>query len=214
MEYIWMNGLILIPTQEDKNKIGQVLWDFYNYQIHTLKQVHADPHPGNFLITEDFQLAVIDFGCVKEIPIDFYEEYFKLIRSDIYQDKTKMEEVFDTLNFLMESDTPELRSFYMNIFNDAIELLGRPFRSETFDFSDHKYFEEINEMMLGLAMNKEVRKTNGARGSKHSIYVNRVYFGLYNILHELKAEVKNYIHTLIGLIDNKTSEEVPESFIS
>jgi hypothetical protein len=29
-----------------------------------------------------------------------------------------------------------------------------------------------------------------ARGVKHFIYVNRTNFGLYNILHELKAEVK------------------------
>jgi ubiquinone biosynthesis protein len=26
--------------------------------------VHADPHPGNFLVTPDGQLAVLDFGCV------------------------------------------------------------------------------------------------------------------------------------------------------
>ena len=32
------------------NKIGQALWDFYMFQIHKLKKVHADPHPGNFLI--------------------------------------------------------------------------------------------------------------------------------------------------------------------
>ena len=29
-----------------------------------------------------------------------------------------------------------------------------------------------------------------ARGVKHFIYVNRTNFGLYNILHELKAQVK------------------------
>jgi predicted unusual protein kinase regulating ubiquinone biosynthesis (AarF/ABC1/UbiB family) len=27
--------------------VGQALWDFYMYQIHILKKVHADPHPGN-----------------------------------------------------------------------------------------------------------------------------------------------------------------------
>jgi predicted unusual protein kinase regulating ubiquinone biosynthesis (AarF/ABC1/UbiB family) len=26
--------------------VGQALWDFYMYQIHILKKVHADPHPG------------------------------------------------------------------------------------------------------------------------------------------------------------------------
>tara|TARA_Y100000385_G_scaffold280810_1_gene332560 strand:+ start:257 stop:1543 length:1287 start_codon:yes stop_codon:yes gene_type:complete len=191
----WIDGmhleewLLKIPSQEQRNTIGQALWDFYNFQIHTLNQVHADPHPGNFLITDDLQLGVIDFGCVKVIPADFYNEYFKLIKSDTYQDEEKLVEIFDRLDFLMDSDSPEIRTFYTNIFKEAIELLGRPFRSNQFDFSDKEYFEEINTMMMGLAKNKEVRKTNGARGSKHSIYVNRVYFGLYNILHELGAEI-------------------------
>ena len=38
--------------QKTLNKIGQTLWDFYMYQMHVLKQVHADPHSGNSLISE------------------------------------------------------------------------------------------------------------------------------------------------------------------
>src|SRR5690606_2502449 len=73
----WVEGLHLKeflltnPSRELRNKIGQALWDFYNFQQHKIKAVHADPHPGNFLITPDENLAVIDFGCIKEIPDDF-----------------------------------------------------------------------------------------------------------------------------------------------
>ena len=47
----WMEGLHLKeflatnPSQQLKNKIGQALWDFYNFQQHELRAVHADPHP-------------------------------------------------------------------------------------------------------------------------------------------------------------------------
>ncbi|RZJ39188.1 MAG: AarF/ABC1/UbiB kinase family protein, partial [Chryseobacterium sp.] len=47
----WIEGLHLKeflatnPSQELKNKIGQALWDFYNFQQHELRKVHADPHP-------------------------------------------------------------------------------------------------------------------------------------------------------------------------
>ncbi len=89
----WMEGLHLKeflatnPSQELKNKIGQALWDFYNFQQHELKAVHADPHPGNFLITPDEKLAVIDFGCIKELPEDFYDPFFGLIFPDLMSDK-------------------------------------------------------------------------------------------------------------------------------
>ncbi|GAB5540020.1 MAG: AarF/UbiB family protein [Salibacteraceae bacterium] len=69
------------PSQEARNAIGQALWDFYQHQIHELKFMHADPHPGNFIITPEGKLGVIDFGCIKEIPDDFYESYLKLLKN-------------------------------------------------------------------------------------------------------------------------------------
>ncbi|RZJ43457.1 MAG: AarF/ABC1/UbiB kinase family protein, partial [Chryseobacterium sp.] len=81
----WLDGLHLKeflktnPSQELRNKIGQALWDFYNYQQHELRAVHADPHPGNFMITPNEDLGVIDFGCIKELPNDFYYPFFSLI---------------------------------------------------------------------------------------------------------------------------------------
>jgi predicted unusual protein kinase regulating ubiquinone biosynthesis (AarF/ABC1/UbiB family) len=59
--------------------VGQALWDFYMYQIHILKKVHADPHPGNFLVNDNNELVALDFGCMKQIPTDFYTPYFELI---------------------------------------------------------------------------------------------------------------------------------------
>ena len=50
------------PPQETRNAIGQALWDFYNYQVHKLRIVHADPHPGNFIIDSHDRLWVIDLA--------------------------------------------------------------------------------------------------------------------------------------------------------
>ena len=38
------------------------------------------------------------------------------------------------------------------------------------------------------AQNVELKKYNGNRGSKHFIYINRTLFGLYNLMHSLKAD--------------------------
>jgi predicted unusual protein kinase regulating ubiquinone biosynthesis (AarF/ABC1/UbiB family) len=74
------------PSQELRDKIGQALWDFYNFQQHELKAVHADPHPGNFLITPEGKLGIIDFGCIKEMPDDFYYPFFSLTSTDILKE--------------------------------------------------------------------------------------------------------------------------------
>ena len=42
----------------------------------------------------------------------------------------------------------------------------------------------------------QLRKMNGNRGSKHFLYINRTFFGLYNLMHDLKAtkvKINNFI---------------------
>ncbi|TAF63786.1 MAG: AarF/ABC1/UbiB kinase family protein [Cytophagales bacterium] len=177
------------PSQEVRNKIGQALWDFYDFQIHTHRAVHADPHPGNFLMREDGTLGIIDFGCIKEIPSDFYDNYFAVINPAILDDEATLMRTFYAMEFLFEDDSPALREFYIALFKQMIELLCRPFRYDTFDFGDDAYFEEIYAFGDRMSKMKEIRESKQARGSRHSLYINRTYFGLYTLLNDLRAQV-------------------------
>jgi predicted unusual protein kinase regulating ubiquinone biosynthesis (AarF/ABC1/UbiB family) len=171
------------------SKIGQTMWDFYHFQMHELRAVHADPHPGNFIITEDHKLGVIDFGCVKVIPEDFYKLYFQLLDRELLQDRQKRLEAFRKLRFIYPDDTPAQQEFFESIFTKLIELLNRPFHADTFDFSDATYFEELFAFGETLSTMKELRESKRARGVRDAVYINRTYFGLYTILHDLKANI-------------------------
>lgn len=195
----WIEGLMLPeflkkePSQEVRNTIGQAMWDFFLYQMKVLRKVHADPHPGNFIIDADNQLCVIDFGCVKEIPDDFFDNYFRLLKPEILTDSGELERIYEKIDLFKPEDTPQERALLIQIYGDMITLLGQPFRQERFDFANEGYFQRIFGMGEELSQNKELRKMNNARGSKHAIYVMRTFFGLYSLLHQLKAEVKlNY----------------------
>ena len=195
----WIDGKPLgeklnenIPNDE-RNKLGQALWDFYHFQMHTLKAVHADPHPGNFIITENYKLGIIDFGCVKEIPADFYDIYFQLLDHDVLSDLKKRERVFSELRFIHPQDTAMEREFFTAIFSKLVELLGRPFRSEAFDFADNAYFDELYSFGEKLSTMKELRESKRARGVGEAVYLNRTYFGLYTILHDLKAKIASSV---------------------
>ncbi|MCS6795733.1 MAG: AarF/UbiB family protein [Raineya sp.] len=178
------------PSQEVRNRIGQALWDFYDYQIHTLRAVHADPHPGNFLLTPEGKVGVIDFGCVKEIPQEYYDNYFIVINPYLLKDEATLLQTFKNLGFILPEDSPEQQALFTRLFKGMIELLGKPFHSETFDFGNDAYFQEIYEYAESLARTEELRKTNQARGSRHGLYINRTYFGLYSILNQLKANIR------------------------
>ncbi len=191
----WMHGQHLKdfnaqnPTQEVRNKIGQAMWDFYDYQVHTLREVHADPHPGNFLMQENGTLGIIDFGCVKEIPEDFYQKYFALLRKDLSLNDAELEKIFFDLNFLSHSDSAQEKVLFTGIFKEMIELLGKPFHYDEFDFSDDAYFQQIFDLSDRISNMKEVRNSKTARGPRDALYINRTYFGLYSLLNELGAKV-------------------------
>ncbi|KGL64314.1 ABC1 kinase family protein [Polaribacter sp. Hel1_85] len=188
----WMHGVHLSEfstnNQEVSNKLGQALWDFYMFQIHKLKKVHADPHPGNFLISPENELIVIDFGCMKTIPEDFYIPYFELAKKENIANPTYFEEKLFELEILREDDSKEELDFFRAMFHEMLSLFTQPFHQEVFDFSDENFFGKLSELGTKYAKNTELKNMNGNRGSKHFIYINRTFFGLYNLMHDLKAQ--------------------------
>jgi predicted unusual protein kinase regulating ubiquinone biosynthesis (AarF/ABC1/UbiB family) len=174
---------------EEGHRLGQALWDFYHFQIHSLRSLHADPHPGNFIITPEGMLGVIDFGCVKVIPGEFYKAYFQLLDKSILKDPGRLDTVFHDLRFIYKDDTPADKKFFKEVFTHLVELLGRPFSRTRFDFSEKAYFESLYQFGEEIGNMKAFRESKKARGVKDALYINRTYYGLYHLLHELKAEV-------------------------
>ncbi len=198
----WMHGKHLSEftsnnsNQELSNKLGQALWDFYMFQMHKLKKVHADPHPGNFLVSEEGKLIALDFGCMKSIPDDFYIPYFELAKPENINDPKVFKNKLFELEILRDDDSKEEIEFFSRMFHDMLSLFTRPFHVESFDFSDAEFFQKIAELGEQYSKNTELRKMNGNRGSKHFIYINRTFFGLYNLMFDLKAnnvKVNNYL---------------------
>ncbi len=181
---------------EKSNILGQTLWDFYMFQMHNLRKVHADPHPGNFLITKDTKLVALDFGCIKEVPNDFYVPYFELAKKENLNNPEFFQSKLYELEILRKEDTKEEIEFFTEMFHELLSLFARPFHVEEFDFSDEEFFSQIADLGERYSKNTELRNMNGNRGSKHFIYINRTFFGLYNLMHDLKAtkvKINNFI---------------------
>lgn len=208
----WIEGLHLKefletnPSQEVLNTAGQALWDFYEYQLHQLRQVHADPHPGNFYFQPDGSIGIIDFGCIKEIQEPFYTRYFSLINPKSIEDPERMMKLFYALEFLYPEESEADKRFFVPLFKEMIYILGRPFQEEYFNFDNPEYFDRIYQFAENLAGMKEVKESKVARGSKDSLYINRTYYGLYNLLNGLRANVRT--HSVFKDMDVARLEEV------
>ncbi len=192
----WIDGVPLdqfadspSTSQAERDRIGQALWDFYDYQIHTLNVFHADPHPGNFLI-KDGQLWVIDFGCTKQIDPDYYRKHFRFLDNEVLSNRVLLEECLAEIGVFYESDSNELRKNILEICAVSIELLGRPFRNGCFNFGDESFIQGMYKLGEDNLQSRDLRTMKGASGDVDGVYTNRAYFGLYSLLARLRCRVE------------------------
>lgn len=175
--------------QDKKNTIAQALLDFLHTSIHEHKRFHADPHPGNFLVTADNKLVVLDFGCVKTIPNDFYNYYFSLVKDEVINDEKLLRKCLYGLDMLRQTDTIENDKLFYDTALTAIRYISKPMKAATFYFGDKEFYNELQTNGEAIFGNKELRKPEAMRGSRHAIYLHRAFYGLYSILFKLNATV-------------------------
>jgi predicted unusual protein kinase regulating ubiquinone biosynthesis (AarF/ABC1/UbiB family) len=66
-------------TEVDGAPLADELFRAYLQQILIDGVFHADPHPGNVLLTSDGQLALVDLGMVGRLSSTMQEQLFKLL---------------------------------------------------------------------------------------------------------------------------------------
>ncbi len=172
------------PDQAARNHVGQLLFNMFCYQLHELKVLHADPHPGNFLICDDGSIALIDFGCIQRLAPD----YAKKITQLFTRDPQKIYQAYKSLG-LMSHDFP-FEKFERDIFQ-AIEPMhtwmsapGLMEKDQAFDFSQLPAMPKN-----GLShMKKAIKEINEVQ--QEQIYFDRSYFGLLSILRKIGATIR------------------------
>jgi ubiquinone biosynthesis protein len=101
------------------------LVEVYVRQILVFGFFQADPHPGNFLVTSDGTLVLLDFGCARDLSPAMREGFRELVMASFAGDKASMEAIFTRLGFVTRSGRPDS----LHVFADA--LLGQLKRGVT-----------------------------------------------------------------------------------
>ncbi len=84
---------------------------------------HADPHPGNMVITRDNRLCLMDWGMVGRLTVDEKNELLFLIRAGVDKDSRKLTEILLNIAIAqkpintrqLEKDIMEIMDVYMSL---------------------------------------------------------------------------------------------------
>ena len=108
--------------------LGRLL-EVYLIQVLEEGAFQADPHPGNFLVTDEGTLVLLDFGCTKTLAPELRIGFGQLMQSFILGDRATMTRCFGELGFATESGSTDTLHLFAEVllkqFRDAIAQRGR-----------------------------------------------------------------------------------------
>lgn len=168
------------PSQADRDHYGQLLFDLFNHQLHELKVLHADPHPGNFLICDDGSIGLIDFGCIQRLAPNYSNTIIRLFT----REPRKIHQAYIDLGII--SDDLSFEKFERDIFHVIEPMhswMSSPCIERKFDFSKLPAMPK-NELSQ---MKKAIKEINTVQ--QDQLYFDRSYFGLLSILKKIGATV-------------------------
>lgn len=91
-------------TPEDRDQLLIRMAEAVAAQLFVYGLLHADPHPGNFMVLEGGRLGILDFGAVQAYTDAERRGYAELVGAVIRRDPTKIAEKLATLGF--QADDP------------------------------------------------------------------------------------------------------------
>ncbi|MGB3623335.1 MAG: AarF/UbiB family protein [Ketobacter sp.] len=86
--------------------LGRLL-DLYLRQVLQSGVFQADPHPGNFLVTANNELVLLDFGCTMQLTDEFREGYFQVLGAALMGERDTMSTTLLKMGFKTRSGNPD-----------------------------------------------------------------------------------------------------------
>ena len=105
-EYVEGTGFEDLKTysQEDRDRIGEILFRFYFGCLYRHGQFSGDPHPGNSRLMDDGRMAFFDFGLFKRMPAGAVELEMSVARAIIEGDSATIMRLGTEVGFFPEPE--------------------------------------------------------------------------------------------------------------
>ncbi len=184
----WLEGkplsqIISDGTPEERDDASQLYLEFLLAGPAEAGLLHADPHPGNFRMTPDNRLGVIDFGAVNRLPDGMPAEIGPLLTTGLEGSAREVLDGLRDLGFVRSGIDLEPQRLL-----DYLEPFMAPFRDDEFTFS--------RDWLRGVfAHINDPRQPNYAVGYKLNLppeylLIHRVWGGSIGVLCQLGGTVR------------------------
>lgn len=182
----WVSGtpfsqIIAEGSRHERDRAGELLSEFHFSSPSRVKLLHADPHPGNFMLLPDGRLSVIDFGAVARLPDGLPRTMGRMLRLALEDRSAELLELLRTDRFVHTDSTLRAEDVqaYLGPFVD-------PVRTETFHFT--RSWMQKQAERVGDLRSPDFQTGRALNLPPDYLLIHRVTLGATGILCQLDAE--------------------------
>jgi predicted unusual protein kinase regulating ubiquinone biosynthesis (AarF/ABC1/UbiB family) len=184
--------------QAVRNLLGERLFDALGREMFVLREVHCDPHPGNFAFRPDGSIIMYDFGAIKRIPEQDIRAMKALTEAAYAGDYLSLDRILVDLD-VRKGEGPDVTEAF---YRPWVEMLLPPFNTEPFDFASSR---------LHLDLVKHTRTVpwkylESFQPSPRTLLINRVLGGHYWTMRRLRVNraFRDNVEKTLSSIEDRT----------
>jgi predicted unusual protein kinase regulating ubiquinone biosynthesis (AarF/ABC1/UbiB family) len=142
------------PSPEEAFRVARLMVLAIWGPFYAARLIHADPHPGNFLVLPDGRLGVLDFGATKVLSEQFAGVYRQLLETNAAgKAHPNVGPLLQKAGFRFLTDEDEAFDYMQKV----ADVVQRPILQETFDFGDDGLIQDVRKIFhsdprVGLAI--------------------------------------------------------------
>jgi predicted unusual protein kinase regulating ubiquinone biosynthesis (AarF/ABC1/UbiB family) len=183
----WLAGVPLARvagtgTQAERNRLGELYQRFLLSGPARCGLLHTDPHPGNFRLTADGRLGVLDFGSCLALPGGLPRTFGRLITALLAGSDGEVLAALREEGLVKPGARLEVGKL-----RDYLAPFSEPARHETFHYTRawlKGQFARVND-----PRNPEFAVALQLTIPPEQLFTHRVWLGIVGVLAQLDAEV-------------------------
>jgi len=196
----WLDGKKLMrwletgPDQEQRNQVAINMFRAWYVPFYYYGVIHGDPHLGNYSLSDDLSINLLDFGSIRVFRPEFVGGVIDLWRALRDRDEALAVHAYEQWGFSgLDKEAIKVLNIWAGfIYAPLLEDRVRPIQAVRSGSEGRELAGKVHE---------ELKRIGGIRPPREFVLMDRAAVGLGSVFLHLQAEV-NWRQLFEGLIDD------------
>lgn len=175
----WMEGN---PSQEARNALATALFRAWYIPFYRYGVIHGDPHLGNYQVSAEGGLNLLDYGSIRVFPPKFVTGVLELYAAVRDKDESRARKAYDIWGF------KDITDEQVHVLNDWASFLYQPLIEDRV-----RPIQEGQGTEFGREVAQKVhaglQRTGGVRPPREFVLMDRSAIGLGAVFMRLGAQL-------------------------